>query len=121
MLNSEEEKNKFEYLYETYRNAMFNTAYKILNNKHNAEDAVHDSFVRVARNMKLFKDLNQERTKKLIICIVRNISLDAYRKISKDSKREISVDSMENPDVVVPASYIESDLENIVLYIINEM
>ena len=41
MIDSEEERSKFELIYRTYRNLMFYVARDILNDDAAAEDAVH--------------------------------------------------------------------------------
>ena len=37
MMDSQEDQSKFENVYLTYRGLMYHVAYKILNNKHDAE------------------------------------------------------------------------------------
>ena len=41
MLETPEEKSKFEQLYLEYKGLMFHVAYEILHNEQDAEDAVH--------------------------------------------------------------------------------
>lgn len=45
MIDSQEDQSKFEKVYLTYRGLMYHVAYKILNNKHDAEDVVHSAFI----------------------------------------------------------------------------
>ena len=49
MIETEEDKVKFEQIYETYRDLMFRVASQILRNDHDAEDAVHQAFVSIIR------------------------------------------------------------------------
>ena len=51
MMDSQEDQSKFENVYLTYRGLMYHVAYKILNNKHDAEDVVHSAFIKVAENI----------------------------------------------------------------------
>ena len=51
MLDSEEDKNKLEQLYANYKQFMYKTVYTILKNATDAEDAVHEAFMRVIRCM----------------------------------------------------------------------
>ena len=51
MIDSQEDQSKFEKVYLTYRGLMYHVAYKILNNKHDAEDAVHSAFIKIAENI----------------------------------------------------------------------
>lgn len=50
MLETNEEKNQFEQLYIKYKQDMYAVAYGILKNKEDAEDAVHQSFLKIADN-----------------------------------------------------------------------
>lgn len=47
----DEERSKFEGIYEEYRWLMYYIAYACLHNEHDAEDAVHYAFVKVAENI----------------------------------------------------------------------
>lgn len=40
---------KIEVLYYTYRRLMYKIAYEILNNKHDAEDAVSETFFKISK------------------------------------------------------------------------
>lgn len=52
MLDTPEEKSKFEVLYKEYRSTMYNHAYGILKDKHLAEDAVHNAFFEVNKKFR---------------------------------------------------------------------
>lgn len=56
MLETPEEKSKFEQLYLEYKGLMFHVAYEILHNEQDAEDAVHQAFVKIAENIKKIDD-----------------------------------------------------------------
>jgi RNA polymerase sigma-70 factor (ECF subfamily) len=45
IIDSEQDKNKFEILYTTYRKLMFYVANRILKDQYLAEDAVHQAFI----------------------------------------------------------------------------
>lgn len=46
MLETPEEKSLFEQIYLEYRGLMYHVAYEILHNDQDAEDAVHQAFVK---------------------------------------------------------------------------
>lgn len=48
LIDTEEKRSRFEYIYLTYRQDMFRLANSILNNEHDAEDAVEDVFIKLA-------------------------------------------------------------------------
>lgn len=51
MIDTEENKTKFELIYEKYHKLMFYIAYQILKDNPLSEDAVHDSFVKIIENL----------------------------------------------------------------------
>lgn len=55
MLETPEEKSKFEQLYLGYRNLMFYVANRILHNQQDSEDVVHDSFLKIIKIIKKLK------------------------------------------------------------------
>lgn len=56
MLDSDEDKSKFEQLYIAHRDLMYYVAYKILRDAQLSEDAVHTAFLKI---MKRFSDLGE--------------------------------------------------------------
>ena len=51
MIETPEDRSKFETLYEEYRDVMYAVAKKILRNNMDAEDAILQAFVNIAENM----------------------------------------------------------------------
>lgn len=51
MIETDEDKSKFEKIYERYKNLMFYTAMQILNHTQDAEDAVHQAFIPIIDNI----------------------------------------------------------------------
>ena len=80
MIEGEEGKRQFAALYETYRGLMFYTANNILHNSHDAEDAVHDAFIKIAENIKKISDPVCPKTQSYVVTIVENKAIDLYRR-----------------------------------------
>ena len=57
MIESDEDKSKFEQLYIMYKGLMFHVAMKILKNEFDAEDAVHQAFLSLIENLKKISDV----------------------------------------------------------------
>ena len=83
MIDSQEDQSKFEKVYLTYRGLMYHVAYKILNNKHDAEDAVHSAFIKIAENIQKIDDPVCPKTHGYVVTIVENKAIDQYRKRQK--------------------------------------
>ena len=55
-IDDENDKSRFEVIYDTYRKRMVLTAYSVIHDRNEAEDVVHDTFIKIARNMKSIND-----------------------------------------------------------------
>lgn len=110
MLESEEEKNKFEQIYSTYKQTMFYVANRILKDEYLSEDAVHQAFFRIIENLDKIDKIHCHKTKGFIVTIVENIAIDFFRK----RKREYNI-SFDEVGI-----YIE-DTKNEHIFIMNDV
>lgn len=79
MIESEEDRDKFEQLYNHYKNQMFYVANQILHNEHDAEDAVHQAFVALLKNLEKISDVKCPRTRAYVVITVERKALDIIR------------------------------------------
>ncbi|MDO4314855.1 MAG: sigma-70 family RNA polymerase sigma factor [Oscillospiraceae bacterium] len=79
MLDTPEDRSKFELIYRMYRGLMFHVANRILNNEHDAEDAVQQAFFAVLKNLDKFSEAGCPKSKSLIVTIVERKAIDLYR------------------------------------------
>ena len=98
MLETPEEKSKFEQIYLEYRGLMFHVAYEILHNKQDAEDAVHQAFVKIAENIKKISDPVCPKTHSYVVIIVESRAIDQYRKNQKHQSIEL-IDNLQGIEV----------------------
>ena len=75
MLDTPEEKIKFEDLYNRYRDMMYNYACKFLKDTYLAEDAVHNSFMSVIKRFDKIPADNSDETQAYLLVTVRNASI----------------------------------------------
>lgn len=80
MIETPEERSKFEQLYLEYKNIMFHVAFNILHNEQDAEDAVHQAFVKIAENIKKIGEPKCPKTSSYIVIIVERKAIDLYRR-----------------------------------------
>lgn len=78
-LNSDNDRRLFEYLYNEYKNKLYYIAYKMLGNEDSAEDAVHDTYMKVINHIEKFYDISEEHIRNLIILILKNRVRDMLR------------------------------------------
>lgn len=79
MIESEEDKSKFEQLYLKYRWLMYSVAKSILNNEHDAEDAVHQAFLSILVNLQKIHKADCPETKSYIVIITERKAIDILR------------------------------------------
>lgn len=80
MLDSPAEQSKFEKVYILYKDILYAAAYSILRNDHDAEDAVHHAFVKIAENILKISDPECPKTKSYVVTIVENTAINIYRR-----------------------------------------
>lgn len=83
MLDSDEDKIKFEQLYMAYRSLMYYVAYKILRDVQQSEDAVHTAFLKVLKRLSDLGEISCPQTRSFCVIICRNTSLDILRRKKK--------------------------------------
>ena len=96
MIETDEEKSKFEQIYYEYRGLLYHIAYNYLRNEQDAEDAVHHAFEKVAKNIKKV-DFPCPKTKEFIVTIVENRSIDILRRRKQHSLEEFSEEFYTTP------------------------
>ncbi|MCR5610728.1 MAG: sigma-70 family RNA polymerase sigma factor [Clostridiales bacterium] len=81
LIDDESERRLFEELYCSYKNQMFSVARSILNNDAEAEDAVHDAFLKLAkRSMPTVSRIADGRDRRnYLLKMVKNMSLNMKR------------------------------------------
>ena len=83
LLETQEEKDKFEQLYIQYRKLMFYIAKGILQDDFLAEDAVHNAFLRIINHLDKIEEISCHKTKSFMVIVVENVSKDLYNKRKK--------------------------------------
>lgn len=119
MIDTPEDKRKFVILYETYRYLMQKVATDVLHDRFLAEDAVHNAFLNLARHMSDIGEPESRQTKRYLITVVKNAAVDLYRKKNKQLQNEMYMDEWKEEDM--PASYMETDVENAVLDVLKNL
>lgn len=85
MIESDEDKSKFEQLYNTYKQTMFYVANNILKDEYLSEDAVHQAFMRIIDHFDKIGEIKSHKTKGFIVIITERIAIDIYRKRKKQN------------------------------------
>lgn len=89
VLDSENEKCTFEYYYITYREYMFYAANSVLHNEADAEDAVHDAFLGIAKHIDVLLNATEDKGKYYCIKAAKNAALDIAQRNSRVEAADI--------------------------------
>lgn len=87
MIETDADRSKFEELYIRYRQQMYAIAMSILHNEYDAEDAVHQAFLKIAENIEKISDPKCPKTRFYIVTIIESKSIDLYR--AKRKRQEV--------------------------------
>ena len=82
--DTEQEKEKFRYLYDKYADHMLRVARHILSNGSDIEDIVHDAFLYVAKNLNKIDCSDHKKTKSFLTTITKNKAIDHLRRTAKE-------------------------------------
>lgn len=83
IIDTDQDKEKFEKLYTQYRRLMQYVAHDILKDDYLAEDAVHTAFIKIIANLNKIGDISCHKTKAFVVIVVENVAKGMYTKRKK--------------------------------------
>lgn len=106
---------KFQTLYSLYSGAMYTTAFNILENADDAEDAVQISSLKIIKNLNRLEmeEIHDIKTKSFLLTIARNTALDIWRKRKKEP---VSVEEVEMDGLAPSAEKIYFDKVSVIIW-----
>ena len=81
--DTEGEKSKFEKIYCQYRDMLYMCALGIVKNSADAEDVLHDAFIKIAKNIKQVVDIDSKSTAAYLAVITKNTAYDRLRRLKR--------------------------------------
>lgn len=78
-----EKKRPAEMVWDCAQGLMYHTAYEILKNRTDAEDALMDAMARIVKHEKKFEGLECNNMRALAVIYVRNTAIDLYNRNAK--------------------------------------
>lgn len=113
-------KRKLEEIYRLYESKMYYLAFSILCDEGQAEDAVHNSIIKVVEYLPKLKAVDSPECRALVMKITKSTAIDLYRatrKISGESDVELIEDSQNDIDIFLD----EFAAKNIITQCLNTM
>lgn len=94
LIDTEQDKSKFEIIYNLYSKRMWYTANKILNDSFEAEDAVHNALIGIAKNITHIDEPDSNTTLAYVITAAKNAALNLATREHKSNI--INIDDYKN-------------------------
>ncbi len=119
LVDGAEEKSKFEQIYIYYRGLMLSRSYEILNDTGLAEDAVHNAFIRILKNISKIGEVESPRTKGFIMIVTENVAKTMYIKNTRqnavplDENYRSSVNTTETAEGRISAEYVAQKIREL--------
>lgn len=107
MLETPEEKSKFEQIYLEYRDLMFYIANRILHNQQDSEDVVHEAFLKIIKIIGQIDNPKCPKTKNLTVIIVERVAIDLWRR-----RQKIQYVSMDEEDIDIVSDKVIENIES---------
>ena len=102
LLETDEDRDKFEYLYKRYSSLLKYVANQRLHDNQLAEDAVHNAFLKIIQSFCEIDDPAGHKTRHFLVIVTERAAIDLLRK----NRRVISVDY----DEIEPLSVFRPDM-----------
>lgn len=118
LIETEEERQLFARLYELHKKQMHFVANQVLRNDTMSEDAVHNAFEGVARNMKSLEGKTEEDMKNYLLKASQNAAINLSKRERKQEDYYVHLDSEAADDDVLEAFCIKLDRETVVQVIL---
>lgn len=106
-------------LYERYGDFLYKTAYDILKNQSDAEDAVQDVMCKIIKHLDKFESSSERAIQNQIVIyissIARNTAIDAYRKRARTMQKEtgLYIQTEDGEETAVELEDEDTDIEDI--------
>ncbi len=110
-IETEDDKNKMNELFEQYYRLMYKIAYEVLNNHNDVEDVLQDSFEKIARNLEHIGDTKCKETRNFLAVITFNTAIDLYRQKKRRWEKEEELRELNKKRVPCTYMKFEGDCE----------
>ncbi len=94
MLETEEEKDKLEQLYINYKKLIYSIAFEYMSNSFLAEDAVHNTFLKLTNYLDKIDDIYDHKTVTFIGIVAKSVCIDMLRKEKTLKQIELRLDGI---------------------------
>ncbi|MBR2043921.1 MAG: sigma-70 family RNA polymerase sigma factor [Clostridia bacterium] len=94
VLDTQEEKDKLEQLYINYKKLIYSIAFEYMRNSFLAEDAVHNTFLKLTNYLDKIDAIYDHKTVNFIGIVTKSVCIDMLRKEKALEQIELRLDGM---------------------------
>lgn len=117
---TEDDRLKFEYIYEKYKRLMLHKAYLILKDYSLSEDATSEAYLRIYKNLNKIDDVDSPKTISFLVTIVRNVAITMLNTQNKNPNT--TYDDLEiKDDFDLEELFVSKDTEQNILTIVDTL
>ena len=98
MIESEDDRSKFEIIYREYRDLMLYIANRILGDTKDSEDVVHQSFIKLIDVLGKIEEPRCHKTRALVVTVVERTAIDLYRRRRRENTVSLDEEYINVPD-----------------------
>ncbi len=117
VLENEEQRNELAEFYNENKNRFYAIAFSKLNNRTDAEDAVQETFLRIADKPEIFFSKGHNDRVLYTAVIIRNVSVDAYQKRQRHKCESLSEDIVDDSMSVMEKAIGKSSKDELMIFI----
>lgn len=120
LIEEDDDKAKFENIYLLHKKKMWYAANSVLTDPYLAEDAVHNAFTGIAKNIKRIDDPESSKTLSYVVTAAKNCAIDILRK--RKGMNEANIDELYAvSDKNSSSFYSEIETEDLIVKILAAM
>lgn len=116
LIDDPDDRELFIQLYTEHKKAMLTRAKKILRNEDDAEDAVHDAFLKIAEKIEKISSMDCHKRQSYFVTIIESKAIDIYRK--KSAHPQVMLSELSNYSIT--DSYDDGILANCMMKLPHE-
>lgn len=116
-LVDEEDVPAFEEIYKKYKQELYDLAFRILHNHQDAEDAVQETFIKIADTFTKVLQIPCNELTSYIVIICRNISINKYNKNKRATEHNIRL----NENITASEVFSESESKEALMNALSQL
>ena len=96
ILETDEQRNELDKFYKEHKNRLYAIALSRLHNEYDAEDAVQETFLNVAKYPEKFFEIDPHKKVAYVLIVIRNVISRMLKEASKHKADELTNDVIDN-------------------------